>query len=243
MKIDYDKSLLTILKTIKPVTQGAVGDIPHAWANQMGINHNYNLPKKSLTKTELINICNNEDVLFGYLCVMAWGAQGRGPSGPKYAQSCWASKEKMEFLIKSVKNNHLSRENAYNIFAKKENKIKGLGPSYFTKLLFFFSSNRKNYIMDQWTTKSVLLLTNINFIKHGNGYPNNKNDGVNYELFCRVIDDLAKVLNLDSGVEMEEQLFSFGSIKRKPRGEFRQIIYDKWNTHCLPRYNISLIKL
>ena len=96
--------------------------------------------------------------------------------------------------------------------------------------------------MDQWTTKPVLLLTRKHIIRHTKDGPTDKNTGKNYELFCRVIDDLVQHVDANSGDEVEQRLFSVGSISRQPRGEFRQFIYDRWNSRDrLPRYSQRLV--
>lgn len=52
----------------------------------------------------------------------------------------------------------LSRCEAYRLFLGT-GAIPGIGPAFFTKLIYFFSPTPDFYILDQWTAKSVNLLT------------------------------------------------------------------------------------
>jgi len=241
--IEYDTYLLNKLKKIEFKPQGVVGDIPFKWAKDMEIAHDYELPNSVLSREEVKGICQdlNVPVLKSYLVVMAWGAQGRGPGGKKSVQNAWRNRDEIEKKISLLREKPISRKEAYDLFCKP-NSIPGLGPAYFTKLLYFFGRERDMYIMDQWTTKPILLLTKQNLIKHTDQGPSNSNSGKNYEVFCKIIDDLKEHLGAKSGDEVEQKLFSVGSIKRQARGEFRQLVHDLWKQRePFPRYNARLI--
>lgn len=241
--LKYNNEILEKLKAAPFQRQGMVGDIPSLWAEEMRIEHQYKLPNTSLSREEVHNISKNQDtpLLKAYLIIMAWGAQGRGPGGRKYVMQAWSERSKLEKYIEEIRLGELTREQEYNLFCG-EGEISGLGPAYFTKLLYFFSPNRDRYIMDQWTTKPIILLTGKNLIRHSNQGPTRKNTGKNYELFCQVIDNLVYEINATSGDEVEQRLFSVGSIRRQPRGEFRQFIVERWkNRPKLPRYSSSIV--
>ena len=234
----YNSKILSILREIGFKSQGSVGDIPSQWADDMRIAHSFELPNDVLTREEVRTICQEpaNDPLMAYLVVMAWGAQGRGPGGRRQVQQAWENQEKLHENLTKIKNGKLSREEEYDLFTN-EGEITGLGPSYFTKLLYFFSPNPTRYIMDQWTTKAIILLTVKNIIRHSNQGPTKYNTGKNYEIFCRVIEDLVNKIRVKSGNDVEQILFSFGSVKRQPRGEFRQLIINEWYKRPqLPRY-------
>jgi hypothetical protein len=235
----YNSEIILRLKKIHFQAQGPVGDIPSQWADDMRIVHSFVLPNVVLTREEVRVICQDPqiDLVYAYLIVMAWGAQGRGPGGRKHVQAAWGSQKKLLEHLIEIKFGRLTREQEYDLFTNK-GEIVGLGPSYFTKLLYFFSPNPNRYIMDQWTMKPIILLTGKNIIRHSNQGPTRQNTGKNYELFCQVIEDLVEKVGANSGDDVEQRLFSFGSIKRQPRGEFRQLVFDLWDKRPqLPRYS------
>ena len=189
--------------------QGAVGDIPKSWAAKLrGVPCRSVLPAVQLDRQIVKDICRsrNYPVLFGYVCVMAWGAQSR-----YIRQRAWKSRKIIEFRLEQLRLGNLTREEAYNLFCG-ENAVRWLGPSYFTKLLYFFSPTPDFYIMDQWTGKSVNLLTGKPIVQIAcskNGSPTSNNTGENYREFCKVVDLLAWRLG-SSGEQIEERLFSRG---------------------------------
>jgi len=165
---------------------------------------------------------------------MAWGFQGRGP-GNAYPKKAWGKRAQFQDRLKNLRGMRNSKRcEAYNLFAGK-NRVPGLGPAYFTKLLYFFGSGN-HYVMDQWTVKSVCLLTGRKIVKNSGGHPSKDNTGFNYNLFCRVVDDLAQKFG-STGDVIEQKLFSIGSIKKKPRGVWRQYVVDEWEKLQLKRYN------
>ena len=243
---DYDQALLQQLRDAPFDRQGAVGDPPASWAEEMGLDVEYDLPDESLTRSRAREICYSEehDILYGYLCAMAWGAQGRGPAGARPVKAAWNQRQAIKERIDQILEGRLSRADAYDHFSGAS-QIDGLGPAYFTKLLYFFcpAEEPNCYIMDQWTTKPVILLTGKNIIRHTGHGPTSLNEGSNYELFCRVIDDLSEILNDETPEFTEERLFSVGSIRRGPRGVWRQVVVDQWkNRRRLPRYNRSEVE-
>ena len=94
----------------------------------------------------------------------------------------------------------------------------------------FFSPSKSNYIMDQWTTKSMMLLTgNRNLVQMSPGKhagPTGFNDGETYKRFCDAIDCLATELKL-TGDKTEEMIFSAGGNNRKA-GKWRRHVRDHW---------------
>lgn len=228
---EYRNDVIEKLKETPFESQGSVGDVPDMWAKDMELEYDFDLPKKVLEREEVRIYCQEPKIpiLMSYLIVMAWGGQGRGPGGKKYAKNAWNSMQKYQNLdkLEVLRNGCLSRSRAYELFCDS-GKVPGLGPAYFTKLLHFFSPDSNMYIMDQWTMKSVILLCGKNIIRHSQDGLSDENTGENYELYCRIIDDLVKVIGARDGNEVEQRLFSVGSIIRRPRGEFRQYVVDQW---------------
>ena len=110
--------------------------------------------------------------------------------------------------------------------------LPGMGPAYFTKLIFFLSSGSKEQglIMDQWTSASVNLLsgheivkTHRSRIKLKNGERifetvSDNNTSENYENYCQYVEHLASPTKLNiSPDRVEELLFSSGRGKGKWR--------------------------
>jgi hypothetical protein len=87
--------------------------------------------------------------------------------------------------------------------------------------------------MDQWTTKSMMLLTgDRNLVQMSPGKhagPTDLNDGETYNRFCEAIDCLAAELKLaaDKTEETEELIFSAGGNNRKA-GKWRRHVRDHW---------------
>jgi hypothetical protein len=242
--ISYNQKIIQKLKEIPHVLQGAVGVAPADWAKRMDIQHSFSLPNQSMTRQEVRLICQdlNQDILKAYLIAMAWGGQGLGPGGKRHAQAAWRDQPFLISKIEAIRKGGLSRAQSYDLFIG-DSKVDGLGPAYFTKLLYFFSPANDCYIMDQWTTKPIILLTGMNLIRHTNQGPSQSNKGLNYELFCRIIEDLAKKMEVNSGDEMEQRLFSNGSVGKSPRGEFRQFVIDEWESRPnIPRYNLNYVQ-
>jgi hypothetical protein len=175
-----------------------------------------------LTRDELRTICRdrNENVLVGYICTMAWGAQHA-----RNARTAWARREELNPRLNRLRNESLARAAAYDLFTGVD--IPGLGPAYFTKLLYFFSPSSANYIMDQWTAKSMILLTGDRLVEMSMvppGGPTRLNSGRNYQRFCEAIDCLARKLHL-SGEKTEELIFSAGG---RNAGCWRRHVREHW---------------
>ncbi len=197
--------------------QGPVGIPPFAWAKKCGIinavPNGGNLPNWQLDRDTVRAICQDpaNSVLFGYVCAMAWGGQGMGPGGLRNATAAWTGIAANPTRLNALRAGGMSRGVAYGAFLGSE-AILGLGPSFFTKLLYFFSPVPSFYIMDSRTAQAVVILTG-NWIARMNGgkrhllAPNN-NIG-NYQAYCEEIDLIAGQLAC-TGRVAEERLFSRG---------------------------------
>lgn len=94
----------------------------------------------------------------------------------------------------------------------------GIGPAFFTKLIFFANPRHDGYIMDQWTSRSVNLLVSGPpvVLMHTKGHVAPRNTADRYEHFCQVVEDLSGVANkcdrpvLLSPEDVERCLFSTG---------------------------------
>lgn len=208
--------------------QGPVGDPPGKWVTKYKLKNVPNqaqLPGCQLDRAAVRKICQdpNSDILFGYVCAMAWGMQGGGSGGGRNVVAAWKEKAKLASHLMLLRTQRLSRSAAYNLFCTEP--IPGIGPSYFTKLLYFFSPI-PSYIMDQWTAKSVNLLTGNLIVRMSGHIPANKNKPGNYQAFCEEVDLIAGILGC-SGEVAEERIFSKGGRHRWP---WRAHVWASWET-------------
>jgi hypothetical protein len=203
----------------KHIPAGKIGFKPEEWAKTHGTTLpplSPALPTYKLTRSHVMEICRepSNPVLFGYICAMAWGSQGSGPGGGRHLISAWSDKTKIEAILLKLRAGGLTRCQAYNLFLGKGN-IPGLGPAYFTKLLYFFSPEENFYIMDQWTAKSINLLTGRKVVRLTGDYVAINNTCGNYEAYCEEVDAIAGHLS-QSGENIEEMLMSKGGKRPWP---------------------------
>lgn len=224
----YLPNHFNILKSITYTPQGIEGVEPSVWATRFGLTtvpSQSALPINKLDRSRVRAICisPNYPVLFGYVCVMAWGGQGSGPGGRRNVIKSWGHASDIAIKLNLIKNGNLDRPQAYSLFSGN-NSIPGLGPSFFSKLLYFFSPTSDFYIMDQWTGKSTNLLCGNEVVIIDSDAPSNSNRGGNYQAFCEEIDQMASIL-LKPGDQVEELLFSKGG--KKPQ-TWRNHVKSHW---------------
>jgi hypothetical protein len=217
--IPFNKKHWDVFKSIPFKEQGAVGDIPLEWVKRHRIQevpNSIKIPTEQLSRAEVREICLNKKnpALFGYVCAMAWGVQGRGPNGSKPVQKAWENREKIAVTLDRIRGGGLSISESYDLFTEC-NATPYLGPSYFTKLIYFFRPQVDVYIMDQWTAISVNLLTGRKVVKLSRSSPHRSNTGYNYDSFCREINQIADLLCV-SGDQIEQMLFSKGGKNPEP---------------------------
>jgi hypothetical protein len=218
VQIPYHKKHWEVFSSIPFKEQPPIGDPPSQWVKMHKIEDvpdTESLPNQTLCRQAVRQICQNikSPVLFGYACVMAWGMQGRGPGGSNHVQKAWKKSEKIALLIEKLRHENLTVQDSYNLFSG-ENEVPYLGPSYFTKLIYFFRPQEDAYIMDQWTGKSVNLLTRprCKVVKLYGSSPLRSNTSRNYKDFCLEISRMSQLLGL-SGDHVEQKLFSWGGKK------------------------------
>lgn len=85
-----------------------------------------------------------------WLIVMAWGGQHE-----KNAKACWEHRSAWLPIVHDLRGGKLDGRTAYRRFF--DARIKGLGPAYFTKIIYFLA-HKDGYILDQWTAKSMEIL-------------------------------------------------------------------------------------
>jgi hypothetical protein len=191
---------------------GAGGAPPQYWVRKYeleGVPYGAQLPDFQLDRNAVRSICRDDTipVLHGYACAMAWGGQG-GPFGGPHVRSAWAMRKQVKRHLEHIRSEELDRKESYALFLK-DDTIKGLGPAYVTKLLYFFSPKLDHYIMDQWTAKSINLLAGREVVRMTGDYVSGTNTEENYTAFCSSVDMVAKLLRC-TGDEAEQRIYSMG---------------------------------
>lgn len=164
--------------------------------------------------------------------VMAWGGMHMS-----FRNMLFASPDTRWLEVATrLRNGKIDRQEAYAQLRtlRAEGSLKGAGPAYFTKLIYFLTPRGRKkvahgYIMDQWAGCSVNLLLGREVVlmnvsrshqisKRGHEVSStftvsDCNTKHNYEDFCRAIDVLAEKLRL-SADQIDRALIANGG--RKP---------------------------
>jgi hypothetical protein len=178
------------------------------------------LTRSELLDSKFINDLTNEELA---IAILSWGGMNR-----EHGKSLFQHKEWLDLIIRMRTNEMKTRKQAYELFMnlRKNKKLKGMGPAYFSKLICFVCPNLKGYIMDQWTSKSInLLFDNKTVFLNNNGNVTDKNTAEIYEDFCSKIECLAELLRLNP-IDLEENLFSNGGVNK---GKWRLFVVDNWD--------------
>lgn len=201
-----------------PPHQGAVGEVPNDYLIKLNAlcGRNYSWPKGypvgQLTRPQLRVMCLDPtiDVLIAYAAVMAWG--GRGVESRNYRLSL--SPASLPCLIKiltEIRGSIGKRKSDFTDMQWAAKHIKGLGISFYTKLLFFFRKRPNAYILDQFTAKSAKLLFDpCKVVLNSSGYPDPGNTPDAYEWFCSSVEKLGHRRTPPptwSGEQVEQAMF------------------------------------
>ena len=151
------------------------------------------------------------------LDIFAWGGINR-----KHACLALQSFTSWRDIISKLRNKEYSSIEGYEKFyeLRNNNELSGMGPAYYTKLIFFCHPKNDGYIMDQWTARSVNLLSTqsddlirLNKSKYFQSVSDrsNRNTQDVYKKFCCYVNRLAKECGYQGHPsEIEEALFSKG---------------------------------
>lgn len=207
--------------------QGYVGNNSLKWGLSV-IGPGENLDpylNKQFNRYELFEYCQNQNNnnLNILIAILSWGGMRRD-----HGRKLFENRNFILRIVDELRNgNFETREQAFAIFQnhRKKKILPGLGIGYFTKLICFLAPNLNGYIMDQWVAKSINLLTGEYIVNlTGNNWVNDINDSNTYEIFCKHIDNLAKLLNC-SGFEAEKRIFSVG----RKKGQWRNYLIKNYN--------------
>lgn len=215
-------SLHDIIALREPV-EWAAAKQPRAFARNIGAGAALieRLPEKAETRDQLLRaqLGGINDVEAFSWRILAWGGM-RVNNGKMLfkGNAAWIDH------CANIASGALDRASAYDGFARlrKAGQTKGLGPAYFTKLIYFLTPRQPKcpigFIMDQWVGCSINLLVQSPFIKIGTNFVvTDRNDGCIYERYCLTIEQLAVQCGVGAeGLEM--QLMSKGG---KAKGLWR----------------------
>ena len=111
------------------------------------------------TRQCVIDILKKSDCFLGIAFVLIWGGH-KESSLLNVLNYFEENKDKLNDVTVMLREASHSLEKVYSTLKN----VKGLGPAYFTKILYFYTHafdkkwNHKSYIMDQFTSKSMNLL-------------------------------------------------------------------------------------
>jgi hypothetical protein len=185
---------------------------PAAWVESIGIDglssefSHQKMTRSFLKQSSEDKRVTDRDLLWG---ILAWGKMRRD-AARRFAQyeDSWIK------VIRSLRSENLSRMDSYSLCAETvaKNPAGGIGPAYYTKLIFFANPRHDGYIMDQWTSRSVNLLVSEGPIvaMRTSNHVSPQNNAETYETYCRIVETLSKVLVDKNPEETELCLFSTG---------------------------------
>jgi len=180
---------------------------------------------------EFIQDNRNDSLLCCYL-IFSWGGMHL-----RHARSLLKSTNPFIEIIDLIRQNGISIDDSYDYFYKLQNAgiTKGLGPAFYTKLLYFFGQqyNWNAFIMDQWTSLSINFLFDQNIVKMNSSKKKvgksfsvaKENDYMVYKNFNECIKNLADLLSQRFGMLVtpetaEIMIFSEG----RGLGEWRNFL-------------------
>lgn len=190
-----------------------------------------NLSKSPLNRYELLKLIDefrNKGKLdkptlrMLIVSVFAWGGMGTSGSNGKLAIDTIQNYE--EICLGLL--NGMSSVDAYADFyqLKKSGKMRGIGPAYYTKLIFFFG-DQSGLIMDQWTARSTNLLLGKKVIQLSNNLVSDNNPEGVYIKYLNFVAALKIRLDIETLPKTEELIFSCPHKKsavKKRLAEFHQ---------------------
>lgn len=226
LKMQFEPVHLNVFLRIPTREQGKIGSKLREWAESLepkpGSDITSQLPCEAMCRRRLRALCATADPATAFLAVMAWGGMHR-----LHAARAWAARDAWLPAVSQIRDAGRTRVEDFAAMheLRMAGRLPGVGTAYFTKLLFFMRPEPNAYILDQWTAKSVNVLTGREVVKVSrSGWVVPGNDSGRYEEFCAIVDHLAERLGC-VGEEAEHALVSKGG--RKP-WEWRAHVKANW---------------
>lgn len=198
------------------ISQPAMGAVPQDWATWIAkkcrvvsVQSTERLSTNKTSRQDLLKLTTDKSFTTQevVLSILAWGGMRRD-NGLKSIRSfkSWSG------ICEKLRDGTLSRCSAYGEFKglRARGELKGMGPAFFTKLIFFLHPSHNGYIMDQWTSSSINILYTVPFVRLTQRYyVCDGNTPLTYEKFCKAIEELALRLSIHPACA-ELMLFSQG---------------------------------
>jgi hypothetical protein len=239
----FDRNHLDVLKKMRAnycrQTEEAASRTGLDWYNSLQLPADFKVPagiEKQTSKPNrdvLFKLASDQSVTTVTLCavILAWGGM-RASNG----KMLFSQQDRWREAVDKVRFNKLTRREAYRLLheLRLKGELPGMGPAYFTKLIFFLRGpgvNDMGYIMDQWTGCSVNVLTgNPSMVLmnvtctwksattvSSDFTVSDRNGPDHYEQFCAAVDHIAAAMDLDRQ-DAELLLMSQG----RGRGDWRK---------------------
>lgn len=214
------------------------GGNPSRWHQLVFGEKPLHLPDERVSRKNVLALSANKavpnDELFS--AVMAWGGMQRG-----FARKVLGSRDVLFEIMTALRSGRVSRGDAYDKFAlaRLDKHLVGIGPSYFTKLIFFLDPKHDGYILDQWSGKSANLIFGTDLVeirstsqivngrKQHNVMISDRNAGGHYQSFCGAVELLASELGV-TPEQAELRMFSTGARRGVPAGQWRQYVQQHY---------------
>lgn len=198
-----------------------VGQSPRAWGQHVLQQEHaaLNLPAVRLSREDLFRMAQSGeyDSLSFAVSVLAWGGMNR-----QHGRFLFANTTNWLPIVDQLRSGRIESSAAYEAFynLRFDGRLPGMGPAFFTKLIFFSHPRHNGFIMDQWTARSVNLLSQHEVV--ATTLTNNRNGRIQHRVadqntantyaeFNDFILGLAKAIGyVGREDKVEEALFSTG---------------------------------
>lgn len=199
------------------------------------------LPDGQVKRSEVFALAADSGTNTATVCAaaMAWGGMNM-----RFHHKFFAlAGEGWLKVAEGIRAGNLHRKVAYDAFSdlRHEDKLYGVGPAYFTKLIYFLTPRDREdvahgYIMDQWAGCSInlllddeVVLMNVtrswqrDAVKPQHTFTvSDANTGENYEVFCAAVDELRGMVGLCADAADRAMLANGG----KKKSDWRQYVID-----------------
>jgi len=185
------------------------------------------LINKPFSRTDLFRLSRDRSISTLDLCVFVFAWGGMQPSNGKQILKNTEWVEVADSLRSDEFDHHQGYERFFRL--SRAGKMPGCLPAYYTKLLFYLPRDgERGIIMDQWTARSINLLTGTQLVKllpynKGKSFRVSPDNGTAvYKNFCATVRELATCLNRPVE-EIEMRMFSEGNGKGDWRNYVRAV--------------------
>jgi hypothetical protein len=229
-----DPEALKVFRTVysrnSGLDQGAVGYAPKTWAawiatqaQTIDANTLVALPDTRVDRALLKAYAADasKPVEVAVLSILAWGGMNR-----RHGAQLLQTKSKWNRICSDLREGKLDRRSAYESFAtlRSQGSLVGMGPAYFTKLIYFLHPAQNGYIMDQWTGRSTNTLFKSKIVQMtAANTVSDKNTPQDYETLCSCVEHLAERI-ATSPENIELMMFGRGGHKK-----------NAWRTYVIAR--------